>query len=458
MRAEQQSKRSAEKGVFLFFLLFHLAPLFVPEAWGVEYTVKQIADDQFNNREPVITDQGLAAWSAYALGPEGVQGDSEIHIYRNGERRSLTAGNVPIGTTHYRPCAHETSLVWVGSFPYPMGDANWVLKEVPTPERDTPYPELIATGRHITPSEKEPEQPPEGESPSEEELAKREEAPDAIRRHPSGHMEIAAWFGDDVQRITRDARNDFGPSLWGRTIAWQKSKGFPFGWEIMVWADGTMYQLTTNFFYDMAPQVQGDQVVWYGWDGNDYEIFLHDRKAEITFQVTSNLYDDVSPVLWNGVIAWEAYPGVDAEVYLWKENRFQRLSDNPWDDLNPHIWDGKVVWQGFDGDDFEIYLFDGQKTIKLTSNRFDDVNPDIRDNIICWMSYFDNWDSEIFAWDIVANQPVILIGEGGQPGVTAGRLSYNDFEDRDPRTAGGRIIWQGTDNSRSLIYLAEPRR
>ena len=65
-------------------------------------------------------------------------------------------------------------------------------------------------------------------------------------------------------------------------LAWQKAKGFPFGWEIMVWNDGNMYQLTTNFFYDMSPQVQGTQVAWYGWDGNDYEIYLHDFAAGLS--------------------------------------------------------------------------------------------------------------------------------------------------------------------------------
>jgi len=441
-----------------------------PLAWAApaEYTVKQVSDDHFFSRDPVISDTGFAAWSAYHS-EDGEDSASDIHVYDNGQQRSLTGGNVPVGTTHYRPCVYSNTAAWIGSFPYPKtGEGNWVLKEVPAEVRDAPYEELVAFPEYMTtnavptepvtnaPAAETPGEPPPG-APADEAAAEEVGGPDSARRHPSGVMESVAWFGDEIKRISYDWRNDFGVSLWGRTLAWQKSKGFPFGWEIMVWNDGTMYQLTTNFFYDMAPQVQGTQIAWYGWDGNDYEIYLHDFAAGTTMAITSNRYDDVSPVLWDGQVAWEAYPGADAEVYLWKEGRFQRLSDNPWDDTNPRIWNGKVVWQGFDGDDFEIYLFDGVKSVKLTSNRHDDVNPDIRDGLVCWMAYYDNWDSEIFAWDLDKGEYIAMINEEGQVGSTPGRLSYNEVEDREPRTAGRRVIWQVQQEGKSLIMLAEPK-
>ncbi|MBP7830626.1 MAG: hypothetical protein KA248_11985 [Kiritimatiellae bacterium] len=448
----------------LIFSLYSSAGLAAP----AEYTVRQISNENFFNRDPVISETGFAAWSAY-ISTDGEESASEIHLFENGQQRSLTGGNVPAGTTHYRPTVYSNWVAWIGSYAMPKADEyNWVLKEVPDAVRDVPYEELVAIPQFMA-TNKMPQgvetNGPVAEVPAEPVPAleaeplegSKETAPDAVRRHPSGEMEPVVWFGDEIKRINFDSRNDYSVSLWGRTLAWQKAKGFPFGWEIMVWNDGNMYQLTTNFFYDMSPQVQGTQIAWYGWDGNDYEIYLHDFAAGTTLQVTSNRYDDVSPVIWDGQIAWEAYPGADAEVYLWKDGRFQRLSDNPWDDTNPRIWNGKVVWQGFDGDDFEIYLFDGTKTVKLTSNRHDDVNPDIRDGLICWMAYYDNWDSEIFAWDLETGDYIAMVNEEGQVGSTPGRLSYNEVEDREPRTAGRRVIWQVQQEGKSQIMLAEPR-
>ena len=56
------------------------------------------------------------------------------------------------------------------------------------------------------------------------------------------------------------------------------------------------------------------------------------------------------------------------------------------------------------------------------------------------MGYFDNWDAEIFSWD----------------GTTMTQVTSNDYEDRDPRTAGGRVVWLSEEDGKSLIYLAEP--
>lgn len=458
----ERCRRGAGGWALLIFSLCLSSSLAAP----AEYKVRQISNENFFNRDPVIAETGFAAWSAY-IATDGEEGSSEIHLFENGQQRSLTGGNVPAATTHYRPVVYSNTVAWIGSYPYPTSEeGNWVLKEVPDAVRDEPYEELVAFPKYVSTNSAraafETNGPPaEAPAPVEETPPPSGEpdklSADEARRHPSGVMEPVVWFGDEIKRISYDWRNDYGVSLWGRTLAWQKAKGFPFGWEIMVWNDGNMYQLTTNFFYDMAPQVQGTQIAWYGWDGNDYEIYLHDFAAGTMLQITSNRYDDVSPVLWDGVIAWEAYPGADAEVYLWKEGRFQRLSDNPWDDTNPRIWNGKVVWQGFDGDDFEIYLFDGAKTVKLTSNRHDDVNPDIRDGLVCWMAYYDNWDSEIFAWDLDAGDYVAMVNEEGQVGSTPGRLSYNEVEDREPRTAGRRVIWQVQQEGKSQIMLAEPR-
>ena len=90
----------------------------------------------------------------------------------------------------------------------------------------------------------------------------------------------------------------------------------------------------------------------------------------------------------------------------------------------------------------EIYYFNGRRTIKLTSNTWDDLAPQIRDGLITWMSYVDNWDSEIMAFDLSDNIAV--------------QLTNNEFEDSYPQTAGGKIVWQTIGAEGSFIQMAVP--
>ena len=469
---------------------------------AADFVVSQISDNKRTHREPTISETGLAAWMAFTEKESG-NIESDIFTYKNGKAENLTFGKTGLNAANLKPQVQSNLVVWVATLPTTK-KADWILREVPSDQRDTPVPELralytprenesgdkwyeevptnairqealvagtastnrvpptalpgtgkvaavtgktpvAATGHVATATNKVvatvvPSNPPPTfiiEPPVDTSSITQE-----VRRTDSGDTEICLWRGGaEIERITRDYREDLGPSVWGNLIAWQKSKGWPFGWEIMLWADGQRIQLTTNYYYDMAPKVHQNQVVWYGWDGHDFEIFLYDHTRGTTTQITSNQYDDVSPSIWGGEIVWEGYAGVDADIFLWKSNTITKISDNIEDDLNPRIWNGKVVWQGFDGDDFEIYYYDGEKTVKLTSNTYDDLNPDIGGNLVCWMGYFDNWDSEIFVWD----------------GKDTTRLTDNEWEDRDPKTAGGRVIWQSDQEISSVIYLAEPK-
>ncbi|MBN1268546.1 MAG: hypothetical protein JXB04_03085 [Kiritimatiellae bacterium] len=409
-----------------------------------EFSITQIADDTLMNREPVVSETGLVAWYGYEKG-EGGETLADVYIYRNGERNSLTKGVLDPLAGNFRPQIHGNSVVWQSTLPNPDGAPSWIMKEVPQVEgepseldaRYEPHSDIDGFGGSLgrqwfTGPSTSP--PPEGADGVITNISRPV-------RQPSGDNEICFWDGGETVRVTADMRNDLAPSLSGRLIAWQKAKGWPFGWEIMAWQDTWRVQLTTNYYYDMAPKVHANQIVWYGWDGQDYEIFLFDKDQDRIVQVTSNLYDDVSPQVWDGVIAWEGYAAVEADVYMWKDGVVTRLSDNIEDDVNPRIWNEQVVWQGFDGTDYEIYYFDGQKTIKLTSNTHDDINPDIRDGFITWMGYPDNQNAEIFVWD----------------GAEITRLTENDYEDRNPQTAGKRIVWQADHDGKSGIYLAEPR-
>ncbi len=409
-----------------------LALLIPASAATAEYDVRQIADSTLFNREPVISETGLVAWYAFSMNP-ALSPATHIHIYRDGERRVLPEG---IGGEHAgntAPRVHGNQVAWMSTLPRESEEVSWVLRDPPLDEeireRDARF-RLAARDEQTFVRVGEEYWRPPGD-----EVARP-------RRQPSGNMEIMYWNGEDITRITDDHRNDLAPAIGNNKVAYQKARGWPFGWEIMLWADGEKRQLTTNYYYDMGPRIHGDQVVWYGWDGNDYEIFLYDHDSREVIQVTDNDYDCVSPVIWDGLIAFEGYPSIHADIFIWRNGEIERISDNMEDDINPRIWNGQVVWQGFDGTYYQIYHYDGIRTIQLTDTLYDNINPDIRDGVITWMGYVDNYDAEIFVWD------------GGPDPI---RLTDNDYEDRHPRTAGGRIVWQADNVDESYIFLAEPR-
>lgn len=407
------------------------------------YRIEQIADDSLVNRDPTISAGGIVAWSSYNANEPG-NPRSEIFVYVNGNRRSLTAGAMEPESMNTHPRAGAGSLVWVGTFRKVEGDLTWVMKD-PRPRPEGPE-ELDAT--YLARCEHDGAGGSIGKqwfvgpgtNPAQDAVETVITNLSRPRRHPSGDTEICLWRGGEIKRLTQDMRNDIGPSAWGNLVAWQKARGWPFGWEIMVWDNGTRLQLTTNYYYDLTPRVQGRRIVWYGWDGHDYEIYLHDRDRDMTLQITSNGYDDVSPVVWGDMIAWEGYAGLDADIYLWDGSEKRRLSKNPYEDSEPSLWNGSVVWQGFDGNDFEIFMYCDGRVMQLTTNAYDDVSPKIRDGIVCWVGYYDNFDGEIFVWD----QTNMVM------------LTDNDYEDRNVETAGGRLVWEASDGERSLIMLAIP--
>lgn len=439
-------------GVFkcLAALLILHAPLAPINASALDFTTRQIADATKVNRDATISSDGTIFWVSYGT-TDVASAITDLIRYENGNRISMGADQAANFYANAKPSAQSNYVTWIAN--YRRSDTpSWIL--APVPRREGEPEEIPAEYRAYQDA---------GGRRYFENLADSTNVTmivstnggtittnfigDAFNttnssRHPSGVTEINLWAGSgEVVRVTTDYRNDFAPSVWGGLVAWQKARGWPFGWEIMMWETGRTWQITTNFYYDMAPVVQNRQMVWYGWDGYDFEIFLYDADKNETIQITSNRYDDVGPVLWDGVIAWEGFPSVEADIFMWKNDQITKLSDSVEDDFSPHIWNGQVVWQSFDGDDFEIYLYDGTKTVKLTQNTFDDVSPDIHDGVVTWMGYEGGWDAEVYAWD----------------GTKIIRLTENEVEDRDPRTAGKRITWYSGDENRSEIWLAEPQ-
>lgn len=434
----------------------------VPSGRALQYDVKQVSDDAVINRDPSIGDANLIAWITVNT---NIPGMTRVSILRNGQRQSID--NPDGGTSSVKPSAHSNSLAWVGVYTNALGDLSTRISEVPwrdeggATELRALYSFAVGTNNNLVmvPSATGVQYRASFVTNEQGVIAltnipEQVSAANEIRRHPSGPNEILFWTTGVVRRLTHDSRDDLSPSIWGDQVAWQKARDWPFGWEVFYWKNGTAKQLSTNFYYDMGAKVHGHQVVWYGWDGHDFEIYRYDYDKDAISQITSNSYDDVAPVICNGEIAWEGFRSAEADIYLYHDTKdangnpikaISKISDNPEDDINPRIWNGKVVWQGFDGDDFEIYYYDGVKTRKITANSYDDTNPDIRDGIVTWQGYKDNWDAEIFAWDITADPSAAM------------QITDNDDEDHDPHTADGRIVWQYDSGGKSRIMLASPK-
>ena len=427
---------------------------------SLEFDILQIDEGLRMNQDVVISDSGMVAWSASSTNDLAFT-VSALVVWQEGEMREISAGHPDPHAEHIRPRVWGDQVVWGSSYPgHWSGIPSWVLVDVP--DQHTPYPELDAQYRvtrvldnlgggtnEVTQFFSLREDPPTEEG---------EEAPIPRRVHrtPSGDKEILFWPGEgEFQRITWDTRNDINPTIGDGILAYQKARGFPFGWEIMVYDIETeeRWQITTNRYYDMGPQAFGSLVTWYGWDGEDYEIYLYDHSDRSITQVTDNRFDDESPRIWGENIVWEGFATVEPDVYFWSrpEGRVRRISRNVEQDVNPRVWETYVVWQSFDGDDYEILFIDTSREmdpIKVTQNAFDDINPYIRDGTICWMGYVDNFDAEIFVTtvDRILNQ---------EPPI---QLTDNTHEDQNPRTAAGRVVWQSSENGRSPVYLAIPRQ
>lgn len=415
-----------------------IAAMVCVSSFAQDFEITQIADPNFYNHTPVISSNRTVAWQAFELSDQG-ENRSDIYTYRNKTLFSPTKESMRNNFANVLPIAVGSRVIWTTTHPAKESVDSWAFKMPPEGE----IPMLPARYKMVT----APDEPGsytgwfvgEGETNIVEQTNR---VSTGIKRAaPSGNNEIIFWEGgSELKYLTNDNRNDVRPSASEEIVAWQKSAGWPFGWEIMISHNGTRKQLTTNVYYDMGPNVSGNEVVWYGWDGSDFEIFYYNAESNQTVQITNNTYDDLSPVVDKGLIAWEAFPAFDSEIFIWKNGDIEKISITTEDDTKPSTWNGQVVWQVSDETDMEIYLYDGEKSVKLTANEFDDMNPQIQDGVICWMAYKDNWDAEIFYWN----------------GTEAVQLTDNDFEDYSPATGGGAIVWQTDEEDKSLIYLAEP--
>lgn len=421
-------------------LVLAFSVILYSNVFALDFNVIRISDPLTSSRDPVISATGLAAWTYFNTNQMS-SAYSHIAIYNAADASvDTTSLLLFIGAT--KLYLQSNNMVFVSGYL----DTRQKRLRRPEPRASTPTNEAtsaVTDKRDLDIS-----------NSIQYNISELSENKDDDSKASGDLTTVWLWrHGEQsIQRMPAQKLNNVSPAHWGELTTWQWEQEWPFGYEIMYTRGGDIIQLTTNKFYDLGPQVHGDKIVWFGWDGYDYEIFMFDAARNETIQITSNRFDDTAPYIWNDVIVWEGYPGVEADVFMWRDGTTTKISDNLDDDLYPRIWDKYVVWQGFDGDDFEIYLYDiekGGSPLKVTSNNFDDTNPQIHDDLITWMGFHDNWDSEVYHAD--------LRGVGIPGGIEVRRMTENEIDDRDVRTAGRRIIWVAEERNLPQIMFAQPR-
>jgi hypothetical protein len=418
----------------LFFGTMLLGVLVPMESRGLEFNITRISNPAMMNREPHISYSGLAAWTYYEPRTENAA-FSHLAVY-DVDKKELNDKSLLLFAGATGIDIHDDRIVFVARYL----DPRWMS----LPESG-PLAKLSMTSQQSDGDNMDGIVQFQGG-----ELSDTSEQ----NRHAVDGTHIWSWrYGSEtIEQKPAESLNNVSPTAWGDNTAWQWEQTWPFGYEIMAKKGNELIRITDDRYYDLKPELHESKLVWYGWDGFDYEIYMYDLDTGIKTQLTDNRFDDIGPQIWNGVVVWEGYPGVEADIFMWKDGEITEISDNIEDDLYPRIWDKYVVWQGFDGDDFEIYIYDveaGGEAVKMTSNNYDDTNPQIHDGIIAWLGYHDNWDSEIYAADILAASSLNNIEQY--------RLTDNDVDDRDLHGAGRRIIWVTDEGNRSQIMMAEPR-
>ena len=127
----------------LWFALSGIAQTTV-EGWSI----RQVADPDYINREPTVGENGTVAWHGHGTKDPGEEGGGEaIFIWKNGKLLNLTEKEFDVRAAHMRPIVRGDRVIWQTTrTPYAnkRKPHTWVLREVPDDQRDYPYKELEA--------------------------------------------------------------------------------------------------------------------------------------------------------------------------------------------------------------------------------------------------------------------------------------------------------------------------
>ncbi|MBD3292080.1 MAG: PEP-CTERM sorting domain-containing protein, partial [Armatimonadia bacterium] len=167
--------------------------------------------------------------------------------------------------------------------------------------------------------------------------------------------EIGLWDGTNIQYITDDTADDYGPVWVGENkIAWMG--GPSAGYAVMLWDNGSVSQIHpsgSNLFSD------GDELCWLASDADGPQVFYWDGSG--VWQITSGASKTLKgPVVSDGRVAWlERISGI-YEVFAWDGTTTYRVTNR--EGMNdgvrisgPHLtWQQEVGGTYFDRTDGEI--------------------------------------------------------------------------------------------------------
>src|SRR5262245_47425777 len=94
-----------------------------------DFNIRTISRDSVINRDPIISEPGLAAWMYYDTNTL-LTAHSHIAVYENGQQTDLTKDS----TGFYgaiKPLVHSNQLIFVANTKSVGGDVTWTLREVP---------------------------------------------------------------------------------------------------------------------------------------------------------------------------------------------------------------------------------------------------------------------------------------------------------------------------------------
>ncbi len=212
-------------------------------------------------------------------------------------------------------------------------------------------------------------------------------------------FEIYYWDGSTIQQITNNLRADTEPSLYNGKIAWQHHDGSDK--EIYYWNGSTTQQITNNGAWDADPSLYNAKIAWWGSDGSDMEIYYWNGST--TQPITNTNASEQHPSLYKGKIAWnsaDGAPDYDEEIWYWNGSTTQRITNNSTGDRYPSLYNGEIAWEGGGtaAVNCEIHYWDGSTIHQITNNSVHDTAPSLYNGKIAWQGY-DGSDYEIYYWD-----------------------------------------------------------
>ena len=127
------------------------APLVsVRPARALEFNLRQIAAEQLSNRDPALSENGMAVWITYDTNDVS-SAITDLAYWRNDERKSLGQESAAIFYANSKPVVESNSIVWIANYRNFPAAHSWILQEVP--QRDDVAPEIPALYKaYVTPS------------------------------------------------------------------------------------------------------------------------------------------------------------------------------------------------------------------------------------------------------------------------------------------------------------------